>query len=143
MSGQALFTFMVFSCFCYFHGSNHLFCFSKQNQSFLSDVKFTNAINCLKRVFETDIILCTDKTKESISSQKLGSLEVRWIAVVFSIKVNLPYLLFLTWPEVPCLSSDKANLFSEIISKNSILIAQGPVYLISPLEIIWNCIILL
>ena len=56
---------------------NHLFCFYQQNQSSLSEVKFTNAINCFKRVFETDIIPYTEKTKESFSSQKLGSHEVR------------------------------------------------------------------
>ena len=115
---------------------NHLFCLCQQNRSSLSDVKFTNAINCFKRVFETDIIPYTDKTKESISSQKLGSHEVRRIAVVFSIKVNLPYLLFLTDLRFRVLHLIRQIFFLKSFQRTPILIAQGPLYLISPLEII-------
>ena len=73
----------------------HLFCFYEQNQSSASKVKLTQVINYFKRVFEAAKISYAD-TKESITSQKLGSHDLWRIAMMFSTKVNLPYLLRLT-----------------------------------------------
>ena len=61
------------------------------------------------------------KTKESITSQKLGSLGE--LLIVFSTKVNLLYLLYST--EVLSSASDKAELFVKNFSKNSNLDDSG------------------
>ena len=52
---------------------NHFFCFYQQNKSFESKVKFRQASNHCKRVLEAAKLAYTAKTKESITSQKLGS----------------------------------------------------------------------
>ena len=53
--------------------TNHFFRFYQQNKSSESEVKFRQASNCCKRVFEAAKLAYANKTKESITSQKLGS----------------------------------------------------------------------
>ena len=53
---------------------NHFFRFYQQNKSSESKVKFRQASNCCKRVLEAAKLAYANKTKESITSQKLGSL---------------------------------------------------------------------
>ena len=52
---------------------NHFFRLYQQNKSSESKVKFRKASNCCKRVLEAAKLAYTTKTKESITSQKLGS----------------------------------------------------------------------
>ena len=52
---------------------NHLFCLYQQNKSSESKVKFRQASNHCKRVLEAAKLAYVIKTKESITSQKLGS----------------------------------------------------------------------
>ena len=54
------------------HRTN-FFCLYQQNKSSESKVKFRQASNCCKRVLEAAKLAYTNKTKESITSQKLGS----------------------------------------------------------------------
>ena len=52
---------------------NHFFCLYQQNKSSESKVKFKQASNRYKRVLEAVKLVYADKTKQFISSQKLGS----------------------------------------------------------------------
>ena len=52
---------------------NHFFRLYQQNKSSKFKVKFRQAINCCKRVPEASKLAYANKTKESITSQKLGS----------------------------------------------------------------------
>ena len=52
---------------------NHFFCLYQQNESSESKVKFRQTSNRSKKVLETAKLACANKTKESITSQKLAS----------------------------------------------------------------------
>ena len=51
---------------------NHFFRFYQHNKPSKSKVKFSQASNCCKRVLETAKLAYATKTKESITSQRLG-----------------------------------------------------------------------
>ena len=59
---------------------NHVFRLYQQNKSSESKVKFRQASNCCKRVLEAAKLAYATKTKEFITSQKLGSLNFWRIA---------------------------------------------------------------
>ena len=90
-------------------------------QSSDSKVKFRQASYRCKRVLEAAKLVYANKTKESITSQKLGSLDFWRIAnsVLNKGKSAIP-LLFNGW-EVLSSASDKAKLFAESFSMNSSL----------------------
>ena len=89
--GQASLISMVFSC----HSSLiSLFCLSQNCKSSESKFKFRQASNRCKRVFEATKLAYHNKTKESITSQRLGSQDFGKFSIVFSAKVNLLDLLF-------------------------------------------------
>ena len=52
---------------------NHFFCLYQQNKSSESKVKFRQAINCCRKILEAAKLTYVTKTKDSITSQKLGS----------------------------------------------------------------------
>ena len=83
-----------------------------------SKVKFRQASNCCKRVLEAAKLAYANKTKESITSQKLGSRDFWRIAnsVLNKGKSAVPPLF--NGPEMSS-ASDKAKLFAENISLNS------------------------
>ena len=81
---------MVFSSI--FH-RNHFFHLYQNDKSSVSKVKFRQASNRCKRVLEAAKLAYANKTKESITSLKLGTRE---LLIVFSTKVNLLYLLYST-----------------------------------------------
>ena len=60
--------------------SNHFFCFYQQNKSSESKLKFRQASNWSKMVLETAKLAYATKTKEFITSQKLGSWDFWRIA---------------------------------------------------------------
>ena len=64
---------MVFSCFYCCHSSWKSLCLQQQNKSFESKIKFKQNSNHSKSVVEAAKVVFTNKTKESIVSQKLGS----------------------------------------------------------------------
>ena len=72
---------------------DHLFCLYQQNKSSESKIKFRQASNCCRRVLEAAKLAYATKTKESFTSQKLGSWDFHWIANSVSTKVNLLYCI--------------------------------------------------
>ena len=104
---------------------NHFFRLYQQNKSSESKVKFRQASNRCKRVLEAAKLAYANKTKESITSQKLGSRDFWRIAnsVLNKGKSSIPPLF--NSPEVLSSASDKAKLFAENFSKNSNLGDSG------------------
>ena len=97
-----------------------------------SKVKFRQASNHCKRVLEAAEVAYANKTKESITSQKLGSRDFWRIAnsVLKKGKSAIPPLF--NGLEVLSSASEKANLFAENFSLNSNLGNSGfslPVFL--------------
>ena len=81
-------------------------------------MKFRQDINRCKRVLEAAKLAYANKTKESITSQKLGSRDFWQIAnSVLKGKSAIPSLF--NSPEVLSSASDKAKLFAENFFKNS------------------------
>ena len=103
----------------------HFFCLYQQNKSSESEVKFRQASNCYRRVLEAAKLAYATKTKESITSQKLGSRDVWQTAnsVLNKGKSVIPPLF--NGPEVLSSASDKAKLFTKNFSKNSNLDDPG------------------
>ena len=92
---------------------------SQREKSSDSKVKFRQASNRCKRVLEAAKLAYANKTKESITSQKLGSHDFWQIAnsVLNKGKSAIPPLF--SRPEVLSSASDKAKLFAESFSLNS------------------------
>ena len=74
---------------------NHFFRLYQREKSSDSKVKFRQASNRCKRVLEAAKIAYANETKESITSQKLGSRDF-WRIANSVLKVNLLYLLYST-----------------------------------------------
>ena len=98
---------------------NHFFHLYQREKSSDSKVKFRQASNCCKRVLEAAKLAYANKTKESITSQKLGSCDFWQIAnsVLNKGKSAIPPLF--NGSEVLSSASDKAKLFAENFCKNS------------------------
>ena len=73
---------------------NHFFRLYEKDKSSDSKVKFRQASNGCKKVLEAAKLAYANKTKESITSQKLGSRDFGKLLIVFSTKVNLLYVLY-------------------------------------------------
>ena len=84
-----------------------------------SKVKFRQASNICKKVLEAAKLAYASKTKDSITSQKIGSRDFWQIAnsVLDKGKSALPPLF--NGPEVLSSASDKAQLLANNFSKNS------------------------
>ena len=104
---------MVFRCFAAIVHRNHFF------RLYQREVKFRQASNRCKRVLEAAKLAYTNKTKESITSQRLGFRDFWRIAnsVLNKGKSAIPPLF--NGPEVLSSASDKAKLFAENFSMNS------------------------
>ena len=98
---------------------NCFFCLYQREKSSDSKVKFSQASNHCKRVLEAAKLAYVNKTKESITSQKLGSLDFWWIADSILNKGKYAILPLLNGLEVLSSASDKAKLFAENFSLNS------------------------
>ena len=98
---------------------NHFFCLYQREKSSDSKVTFRQASNGCKRVLEAAKLAYANETKESITSQKLGSHDFWWIAnsVLNKGKSAIPPLF--NGPEVLSSGSDKAKFFAENFSLNS------------------------
>ena len=98
---------------------NHFFHLYPQNKSSESKLKFRQASNGCKRVLAAAKLANGNKTKESITFQKLGSRYFWRIAnsALNKGKSAIPPLF--NGPEVLSSASDKAKLFAENFSKNS------------------------
>ena len=97
----------------------------QKDKSSESKAKFRQASNRCKRVLEAAKFTYASKTKESITSQKLGSRAFWRIAnsVLNKGKPAIPPLF--NGREVLSSASDKAKLFAENFSKNSNLDVSG------------------
>ena len=104
---------------------NHFFRLYQKNKSSESKVKLRQASNHCKRIFEDAKLTYANTTKESITSQKLGSLEFLWIANSVLNKVKSAIVPLFKGLEVLSSASDKANMFPENFSKNSNLDDSG------------------
>ena len=112
---------------------NHFFRFYQRQKSSDSKVKFRQASNCCKKVLEAAKLAYANKTKEFITSQKLGSHDFWQIAnsVLNKGKSAIPSLF--NGLGVLSSASDKAKLFAENFSLNSNLDDSGislPVFLL-------------
>ena len=92
---------------------NHFFCLYQKDKSSASKVKFRQASNRCKRVLEAAKLVYANKTKESITSQKLGSHDFWRTAnsVLNKRKSVIPPIF--SGPELLSSPSDKAKLFAE------------------------------
>ena len=104
---------------------NHFFRLYQREKSSNFKVKFRQDSNCCKRVLEAAKLAYAIKTKDSITSQRLGSRDFWRIAnsVLNKGKSALPPLF--NGPEVLSSASDKAKLFAENFSLNSNLDESG------------------
>ena len=104
---------------------NHFFRLHQQDKSFESKVKFRQASNRCERVIEAAKLAYANKTKESITSQKLGFWDFWQIAksVLNKGKSVIPPLF--NSLEVLSSSSSTAKLFAETFSKSSNLEDSG------------------
>ena len=98
---------------------NHFFRLYQREKSSDSKVKFRQASNRYKRVLEAAKLAYANKTKESITSQKLGSRDIWRIAnsVLNKGKSAIPPIF--NGLEVLSSASDKAKLFAENFTLNS------------------------
>ena len=98
---------------------NHFFRLYQQNKSSESKVKFRQASNHCKRVLEAAKLAYATKTKESITSQKLGSRGFGRIAnsVLSKGRSAMPPLF--NGLEVLSSASDKAKLFAKKTKRNN------------------------
>ena len=108
----------------------------QQNKSSETKVKFRQASNHCKRVFEAAKLVYATKTKVSITSQKLSSRNFWQIAysVLNKGKSAIPPLF--KGLEVLSSASDKAKLFAKTFLRTQILMTRVYLYLFSLLELI-------
>ena len=97
---------------------NHFFCSYQKDKSCASKVKFRQAHNRCKRVLEAAKLGYANKTKESITSQKLDSCDFWQIASVLNKGKSATPPIF-NGPERLPSASKRAKLFAENFSKNS------------------------
>ena len=84
-----------------------------------SKVKFRQASNCCKRILEGTKLAYANKTKEYVTSKKLGSQDIWQIANSVLHKGKSPIPSVFNDPEVLSSTSDKSELFAKNYSKNS------------------------
>ena len=93
---------------------NHFFCLYQHNRSSESEVMFMQASNCCKKFLEDSKLAYATKTKESITTQKLGSWDFWWIGnSVFNKGKSAIHPLF-SGPNVSSSASHKAKLFAKL-----------------------------
>ena len=97
----------------------------QQNKSSESKVKFRQASNRWKGVLEAAKLAYATKTKESITSQKLGSQDFWQIANGVLNKGKSAISPLFNGPEVLSSASDKATLLAKNFSKHSNLDDSG------------------
>ena len=104
---------------------NHFFLLNQQNKSSECKAKFRQASNRCKRVLEAAKLAYATKTKESITSQKLGSRDFWQIPNSVLNKGKSAMRPLFNGPEMLSTASDKAKLFAKNFSKNSNLDDSG------------------
>ena len=116
---------------------NHFIRLYQQNKSSESKVKFRQASNCCKRVFEAAKLAYATKTKESISlPRNLALGTFGRLLTVSSTKVNLLYLLYSTDWRCCLLHLIKQNYLLKAFPRTQVLMTLVSLYLFSLLELI-------
>ena len=120
------------------HRNHFFFCLDQQNKSFESKGRFRQANNCYKMVLKAAKLAYANETKESITFWKLGSQDFWQIAgSVLSIgKSTIPPLF--KSPEMLSSASGNTKLLKTFL-RTLFLMTQVSLYLLSLLELIWNC----
>ena len=115
---------------------NHFCCFYQQNKSSESKVKFKQASNHCKRVLEAAKLAYATKTKESITSQKLGSQDFWRIAnsVLNKGKSAIPH--YSTDQRLYLLHLLKQTYWLKTFLRTQIMMTLEPLFLFSLLELI-------
>ena len=113
----------------------NLFRLYQQNKSCESKIRFWQASNHCKRVLEAVKLACATKTKESITSQKLGSWDFWQITNSVPKKGKSAITPLFSGLEGLTSASDKAKLFAENFSKNSNLDDSGISLPVFPLNL--------
>ena len=98
---------------------NHFFPLYQKTKSSDSKVKFRQASNHCKRVPEAAKVAYANKTKESITSQKLGSTEFWGFANSVPSKGKSAVPPLFNGPGMLSSASNKSKLLAENFSKNS------------------------
>ena len=93
---------------------NHFFRLYQKDKSSDSKVKFRQASNCCKRVLEATKLAYGNKTKESITSQKLGSCNFWRIANSVLNRGKSAIRPLFNSSELLSSASDKAKLFAKL-----------------------------
>ena len=103
---------------------NHFFRLYQKDKSFTSKVNFRQTSNRCKRVIEAAKLAYPNKTKESITSQKLGSCDF-WQIAKSALNKGKPAIppLF-NDPDVLSSASDKANCLLKTFLRTFILMTQ-------------------
>ena len=104
---------------------NHFFHLYQKDKSSDSKVKFRQAGDCCKRVFEAVKLTYPNKTKDSITSQKVDSQDFWQIANSVLNKGKSVIRPVFNDPEMLSSASAKAKLFAGNVSKNSDLDDSG------------------
>ena len=104
---------------------NHFFCLYQQDKSSESKGKLRQASNRCKKVLEAAKLAYANKTKESITSQKLGSRHFWRFANSVLNKDKSGITPLFNGSEVLSSASDKAKLFAKNFPKNSNLDDSG------------------
>ena len=104
---------------------NRYFYSYQQNKSSETKVKFRQASNLCKRVLEATKLAYPSKTKASIFFQKLGSRDFWQSANSVLTNGNSAIPSLFNGPEVLSSASNKAKLFAENFSQNSIPDGSG------------------
>ena len=117
---------------------NHFFRLYQKGKSSESKVKFRQASNRCKRLLEAAKLAYANKTKEPISSQKLGSWDFWGIANSVLKKGNsaIPPLFNSTAQRLCLLHLIKQNCLLKTFLRTLILMTQVSLYLLSLLELI-------
>ena len=104
---------------------NDFFCLYQQNKSSESNEKFRQASNCCKRVLQVAKLAYANKTKESFTSQKLGSWNFWRISNNVLNKRKSAIAPPFNVPEVLSSVHDKMKLLAENFSKDFIFDKSG------------------
>ena len=116
---------------------NHFFRVYRKDKSSVPKAKFRQASNRCKRVLEAAKLAYANKTKDSITSQKLGLLDFRPIANIILSNGKS------TAQRYCLLHLIKQDCFLKTSLRILIMMIQISLYQFSLLELIWNCIIIL
>ena len=113
---------------------NHFFQLYQKDKSSLFEVKFRQARNHYKKVLEAAKLAYPNKTKESITSRKLGSRDFWRIGNSVLSKGKSAIRPLFNSLEVQSSASDKSQLFAENFSKNSNLDDLGYLFTCFPFQ---------